>query len=197
MWPVFAKANGINTSKVQVLYMSAGVKPASLGSGRVDVTIDFHSNRPRYAKAAKEAGKKLVALLWADHGIDLYTNGLVVSDENLAKRKDLTLKFTRAFMKSYAWAFRNREAATDIFLKKYPEQNRDAAMEALRIHLFHLFDQNTDKNGFGHMGREKVARSIRTTLEASGVKEKVDPADLYTNEFVEKIPEDLRFFFKR
>lgn len=197
MFPIFAKANGIDMSKVQVLYMEAGVKPPSLGAGAVDVTIDFHSNRPRYAKVAKQAGKTLVSLLWADQGVDLYTNGLVASDENIAKRKDQIQRFLRAFYKALDWGFKNREAAMDLFLKRYPEQGRADSLEALDIHFMHYFDENTDKNGVGHMDREKMARTIQITLESSGVKTKVAPEDLYTNEFVEKLPKELRFFNKR
>jgi NitT/TauT family transport system substrate-binding protein len=197
MWPVFAKANGIDTSKVQVLYMAAGVKPASLGAGRVDGTIDFHSNKSRYQKVANQAGKTLVTQLWADHGLDLYTNGLISSDENLAKRKDLTRRFTRAFLKSHAWAFRNREKATDEFVKKYPAQSWKGSLEALNIHLLHFFDDNTDKNGFGHMDPKKMQRTIRVTLGASGIKANIRAEDISTNEFVEMMPDDLRFFFKR
>ena len=32
------------------------------------------------------------------------------------------------------------------------------------------------------------------TLESKGIKEKLDPEELYTNEFVDRLPKELLFF---
>ncbi|MFQ5912693.1 MAG: ABC transporter substrate-binding protein [Nitrospinota bacterium] len=196
MWPVLAKAQGIDTSKVQILYMTSGAKAASLGKGQVDVVIDFHSQLPRYLNLANQSGKKLVVQLWEDFGIDLYANGLIASDETIAKRKDLTRRFLRGYFEAQRWAFRNRKASVDLFLKKYPEQNRAGALQAQDLFFFHFFDKFTDKFGLGYMDREKMANSINLTLQARGIKTKLDPSELYTNEFVNGLPKELRFFHK-
>ena len=196
LWPLFAKVIGVDPEKVEVIYMEPGAKAASLVAGRVDVVFDFHSNLPSYAKVAKEAGKKLVFSLWADHGLDLYSNGLVAPDETLAKKKDLTLRFLRAHHNSLIWAFRNREASVDLFLKKYPEHNREASVQAQDLFFEHFFDGITEKEGFGRMNREKIARTIQITLESVGIKEKLDPEEIYTNEFLDQLPKEHLFFFK-
>ena len=197
LWPTFAKANGIDTSKVKVVYMVPSAKIASLATGKVDLVISFHDLVLIFQKVARKQGKNLVVQLWADHGVDIYGNGLTASDETISKRKDTTMRFVRAYYKAFRWAFRNREAAVDMFLKHYPEQNRAGALNAQNLFFLHFFDKNTDKVGLGHMEREKMAKTIRITLGASGIKEKLDPSDLYTNEFVDKMPDDLRFFYKQ
>lgn len=196
MWPIFARANGIDPSKVEVVYMDAGAKPAALGAGKVDVVIDFYSQLPRYEKVAKEIGKKLVTLIWADHGLDLYSNGVIASDETVTKKKDLTLRLLRAYYKGQIWAYQNREAAIDLFLKKYPEQDRAGALQAQDLYFWHFFDGITDKEGFGKINREKMARTIQVTLESSEIKERLAPEELYTNEFVDRLARELLFFKK-
>lgn len=197
MFPVLARANGIDLGKVKLIYMEPGALPSSLGVGRLDVALAFHTNLPRFQKAAGEAGKKLVVQLWADHGLDLYANGVIASDETIAKRKDLTQRFLRAFYQAHIWGYRNREASVEIFVKKYPEQNPKAALQALDLLFFHFFDTHTTQEGFGRMNPEKMAGTVQITLETSGVKEKLDPSELYTNEFVDRLPREDLFFFQR
>jgi NitT/TauT family transport system substrate-binding protein len=196
MWPPFARANGIDISKVNMVYMSPGAKPSSLGAGKVDAVISFHNNFPQMQKTAAQSGKKLMALLWADHGMDIYNNGLVASDENHSKKKDLIVRFLRGYYKSLLWGFRNREAAMDIFLKKHPAVDRSTALQVLDLTFFHLFDKTTETKGIGYMDQAKMAKTIQVTFEASGIKGNLAPSEIYTNEFVDGIPAALRLFFK-
>ena len=138
MWPPFAKIQGIDTSKVKVVYMSPGTKPAALGAGKVDAVISYHSAMHGYQVAARQVGKKLVARLLADHGMDIYNSGLVASDEKLANEKDVTLRFLRGYYKSVAWGFRNRETATAIFTKSYPAAEWDIVLQAQNLAFLHL-----------------------------------------------------------
>ncbi len=163
----------------------------------MDVAISYHSAMHGYKVAAQQAGRKLIVKLWADYGMDIYNSGIVASDENLANKKDLTLRFLRGYYKSVAWGFRNREAATAIFTKSYPAAKPEIVLEAQNLAFLHLFDKNTHKNGVGYMDRAKMAKTIRVTYAASGIKTKLDPSELYTNEFVDRISEDLRFFYIR
>lgn len=197
MWPAFARINGIDASKVGVIYMAPGAKPASLGAGKVDAAISFHTQLPQFETVAAQAGQKLVSLLFADHGMDLYDSGLIASDETSSKKGDLLLRFLRGYYKSMAWAFRNREAAMDIFLKEHPAVDRTTAPQVQDLTFFHLFDSVAEKKGVGYTDREKMAKTIRVTFETFGIKERLDPSEIYTNEFVEKSPEELRLFFKR
>ncbi len=129
--------------------------------------------------------------------MDIYNSGLVASDEKLANEKDVTLRFLRGYYKSVAWGFRNRETASAIFTKSYPAAELDIVLQAQNLAFFHLFDNNTHKNGVGYIDRAKMAKTIQITYAASGIKTKLDPSDLYTNEFVEQIPKELRFFHIR
>ena len=47
------------------------------------------------------------------------------------------------------------------------------------------------------MDRQKMDKTIKIVLAASGVEKKLDPSELYTNEFVDRVPKSLRFFHIR
>ena len=197
MWPPFAKVHGIDTSKVKVLHMSPGTKAAALGAGSVDMVISYHSSIAGYQKAADQKGKKLVVKLWAENGMDIYNSGLVSSEKRLATQKDVTLRFLRGYYKSLAWGFKNREAAAAIYFKAHPATTQAIVLQAQSISFRHLFDKNTHKIGFGRMDRQKMNKTIKIVLAASGVEKKLDPSELYTNEFVDRVPKSLRFFHIR
>jgi NitT/TauT family transport system substrate-binding protein len=147
LWPLFAKVNGIDPGKNKVIYMPPAAKASSLGAGKVDAVIDFHFQLPKYEKVAKQAGKTLVKVLWADQGMDIYANGMIASDETLTKRADMVRRWLRAYAESEVWASRNREAAIDIHQKKYPSQSRAGNLRSQDLYFFHLLDANALKKG--------------------------------------------------
>jgi NitT/TauT family transport system substrate-binding protein len=193
MFPIFARANGIDPSKVEMVYMTADATIPALASGKVDAAVGYHRTRPSYEKAARQAGKKLQLIIWADHGLDLYSGGITASDETIAKKGDFILRFLRGMFEGMAWSLKNPEATIDLYVKKHPEFDKETGLETFRLVQDFWFDSYYPKEGLGHMNREKMVKTIRVTLEAAEVQASLTPEDVMTNEFVDRLPRQLRF----
>lgn len=193
MFPIFARANGIDPSKVEMVFMGADATIPALAAGKVDATVGYHRTRPSYEKAAKQAGKELRMIVWADHGLDLYSGGITAPDEAIAKKGDFILRFLNGMFQGMAWSLKNLEGTIDLYGKKYPEFDKATGLETFRLVQDFWFDSYYQKEGLGLMNREKMAKTMQVTLEAAGVQAALRPEDVMTNEFVDRLPRELRF----
>ena len=194
MFPVFAAPNGIDTSKINWVFMAPGGEPGSLGAGKVDAVISYDTQKPRFLKVAKQAGKTLKWMLYADYGLDLYSAGVLTHTDNL---KGSAAKTTRGMVKAIyrgvAYTLANPEESVKIFLKSFPEQSTKSVTDILNIWVEHLYDGLSEKQGLGHTDPKKMRTTIKVTLDAQKMPIKIKAEDLFTNEYVDALPKAIRF----
>ena len=82
LFNAYAKAAKIDPSKVTWLVAASDTLPALLTTGRANGIGQFIVGEPLLAKSS--APKQVVALSYADAGLNLYGNGIIASD-NLIK----------------------------------------------------------------------------------------------------------------
>src|SRR5690606_16910781 len=79
--PALAKINNFDASKVEIVTIEGSAKPAVLISRKADGVLGLSAFAPVYAGAAEKVNQQLVQMLFADFGLDLYSNGIIASDE--------------------------------------------------------------------------------------------------------------------
>lgn len=80
MWPFAMSRLGLKEGDVNVVHASSGSKIPGLLAGQWNANLALYvSDEP----AIDALGRQAVVLKWSDLGIDLYGNGIVVSDEKL------------------------------------------------------------------------------------------------------------------
>jgi NitT/TauT family transport system substrate-binding protein len=126
MFPAYAKAAGIDASKVTWVVASSEALPGLLALGRVDAIGQFTVGEPRLKKEA--APKEIVELSYADAGLDFYSNGLVASEKTVTSNPALVRRFVAATLKGLKDAIDNPKQAAEIMGKYHREI--DVAMAA-------------------------------------------------------------------
>ncbi len=98
-WPAFAKGAGIDTSKIQVVNIDpAGVGPALI-NGKVAAIGGFAQG---YVPAIEIRGKKQVRIFWfADYGVTVVSNGIVVHQDLLKSDPELVRAFVTPTIKGF------------------------------------------------------------------------------------------------
>lgn len=132
LFPAYAKAAGIDESKVRWVVASSESLPGMLALGRVDAVGQFTVGEPRLRKDAE--GKELVELAYADAGLDFYSNGIVVSEETIKSKPDLVQRFVTATLKGLKYALDNPAEAAEIMKKYHRELDQElGAAELLKV----------------------------------------------------------------
>ena len=130
--PLLAKKNGVDYAKIDVLNVAPNLQEQMLLQGQVDVIAIFTATSYMNLVALKlDPEKDFRWIYYADSGLDLYSNGVMVS-QKLAKEKPEAVKgLVRAINKAMRDVLANPDAAIDLIVKKEALVNR--AIEKQRL----------------------------------------------------------------
>jgi NitT/TauT family transport system substrate-binding protein len=179
--PAFAKMNGFDGEKVNFLTVNQPAKASMLMAGQVDGVCDYLSAMPIYREAGKAIGLELKAISYADYGLDIYSNGIIVHDDLLRSDPALVKSFVRAIAQGLEFAASQRDETARIFREYQPQYSEAVTREGLDIAVDSLLVPEVFSGGIGAMSAGKMERTIKTTVEAYGLAKAPAAASVYTN----------------
>lgn len=166
MFPVYAKAAGIDPAKVQFVPSAPPALPQLLAAGQVDGIGQFVIGKPLIEAAAK--GRKAVVLPYGDLVPDLYGNALVTSKEIASGKADLVAKFRDALLKGLQYSIEHPDEAGRI-LKKY-QPTQDAGVASAEIGLMAPYVKPEGFGGpAGELTQPRVEKIISTLVDAGAI----------------------------
>ena len=180
LFPAFAKAAGIDATKVKWVVAEGSALPSLLANGRADAICQFSVGEPLIAAAT--APKKIVRINYKDVGLDYYGNGIIASDEMIAKNPDQVRAFVRATIKGMKDAFANPADAATI-MAKYQKELSPAVIEGET----RLVSELAEVKGkpLGHIDPTSIAGTVEVISANFTLKNPVPPAELFAPGFVE------------
>jgi NitT/TauT family transport system substrate-binding protein len=164
MFPVYAKAAGIDASKVEFVPAAPPALPQLLVSGQVDGIGQFVVGTPLIEKAAQ--GRKVATLPYGDLLPDLYGNALVASKDLPAKNPDLVKRFREALLKGLQYSIDHPEETGQILRKFQPTQ--DPVVAAAEVTLMGPAVRPTD-GPIGRIDELRVQKTIQLLTEANAI----------------------------
>jgi NitT/TauT family transport system substrate-binding protein len=179
--PAFARLNGFDGDKVNFVTVNQPAKASMLMAGQVDGVCDYVSALPVYREAAKAANLELNALEYANYGLDIYSNGIIVHDDTLRSDPALVKSFVRAIAQGLDFATAERPQTVGIFRGYQPQYSEAVTREGLDIAADHLLVPEVYANGIGSMSADKMERTIKTTVEAYGLSNSPASSAVFTN----------------
>ena len=181
-WPAFAKGAGIDTSKIQVVNIDpAGVGPALI-NGKVAAIGGFAQG---YVPAIEIRGKKQVRIFWfADYGVTVVSNGIVVHQDLLKSDPELVRAFVTPTIKGFLYGRKNPDEAVAT-VKKYLETiDPVISKRELELSWKTWVTPNTKGKPLGWASDVDWAATVNVLKQYGGVTTPLDTNALYTNEFV-------------
>src|SRR5947208_5473464 len=137
--------NNIPESNVEIVTIGADMSP--LLTGQVDVVTGWQTN----VTALKPLGPDRVDLRLWDAGVRLYALPYYATVKTIQTRPDVLQKFLRATARGYAYTNANRDAATDLLIKEYPNLTRNDEKVGIDAMMGYAFNDLTKTNGWGTM----------------------------------------------
>jgi NitT/TauT family transport system substrate-binding protein len=176
LFDAYAKAADIDASKVTWLVAAADTLPGMLTTGRADGIGQFTVGEPLLTKAA--APKQVLALAYADVGLDLYGNGIIASDGLIKSNPDLVRRFVTATLQGLKDAIADPQQAGAIMNKHHREVDPDVAAAETKI-VGTLTGQP-----LGVLDPVRVKKAIEIVGRAYTLKSAVASEDIYAPAFV-------------
>jgi NitT/TauT family transport system substrate-binding protein len=183
IFPAYAKAMGIDATKVKWIFADSAALPAMLVRREIDCAAQFVVGEALLKKAA--GGKDLVRFAYGDApGLDYYGNGIVAADEMIKSKPELLKRILWAVNQGLAYAFENPDEAAEIMNRNHPQVPVDVAKaETLAVKAL-VLSPETLKHGIGYVDPARVQKTIDIMTTALELKRKVTVDEVYAPGFL-------------
>jgi NitT/TauT family transport system substrate-binding protein len=183
----FMKMHGLDPSTLRVVNIDGAARVPMLAARKVQAIDLFVMSEPGIRRAVKDAEPK--CMLLGDHGLDIYANGIGVTDDFLQKNPEVVRGFVRAALRGWKDALANPEEAAKLQVQFVKALDPGIIVEELAIVRRLAVVPDTEKNGLGWMNRDKMRRTvdfINHNVEVLGRKLTVE--DIYREGYLPATP---------
>jgi NitT/TauT family transport system substrate-binding protein len=194
-FPIFAKANGVDAAKVNWTSMDPPLRETMLVKGDVDAITGFYFTSLLNLNARGVKDEEIDVMLYPQHGVALYGN-VIIASEQFAKEKP---EAVRGFLRAFTKAARDVLADPDGSVKYVKERDAliDEALERRRLRLAIdsvIATPNAKANGIGDAAPARLADMIVQVSDAFQLKNPVKPEQAFNGAFLP--PKAERMIFK-
>lgn len=163
LFAALAKSNGIDPDKVPVVNMQPQLQEQMLVKGDVDFSAIFTVTS--YANLIGMKMDPLKDFRWfyySDYGIDLYSNGIMVSKALITEKPKAVAGLVRALNKAMIEVAAKPAAGVKEMLKVEPLMNEEIEVKRLEYALkTHFVSKETDANGLGDVSDARMEKAIK------------------------------------
>ena len=183
----FMKMHGLDPTKLKVVNIDGAARVPMLAQRKVQAIDLFVMSEPGIKRAVRDAEVK--CMLLADHGLDIYANGIGARADFIDKNPEVVRGFVRAALRGWKHTMDNPEEAAKLQVQFVKALDPGIIVEELRIVRRLAVVPDTEKNGYGWMAREKMQRTVDfmvANIDIAGRKPTVD--DIMRPGFLPKEP---------
>lgn len=183
----FMKMHGLDPSTLRVVNIDGAARVPMLAARKVQSIDQFVMSEPGIRRAVKDAEAK--CMLFGDHGLDIYSNGIGVREDFLKQNPQVVRGFIRAALRGWKDAMSNPEEAAKIQVQYVKALDQKLIVDELRIVRRLAVVPDTEKNGYGAMNRDKMRRSVEfmnNNVDITGRKLTVE--DIYREGYLPNPP---------
>jgi NitT/TauT family transport system substrate-binding protein len=132
-WPLFAKLNQIDTSKVTIENVGIPVRVPMLAAGQLDAVLGYSFRVYVDLKARGVPIDDIVLMQMSNYGLKLYGSAIVVNSTLATEKPEVVRGFLRAVLRGLKETVQNPPAAVDALLKRDDLTEKDVELERLRM----------------------------------------------------------------
>jgi NitT/TauT family transport system substrate-binding protein len=176
----YALAAGIDTNKVKWISAEGSALTSLLGTHRVDAIGQFIVGQPLIETGVKP--NKVVRFAYKDAGMDYYGNGIIATEETIAKSPGMIKAFVRATLKGAQYAFAHPDEAGEIMHNYHKEVTAEVGKGETEL-VREIADVPGRK--IGEIDEKGVKNTIEVMKDAYPLKRAVDPKEVCVPGFLE------------
>ncbi|HSN45447.1 MAG TPA: ABC transporter substrate-binding protein [Casimicrobiaceae bacterium] len=193
-FPIFARANGIDATKVNWTAMDPPLRETMLAKGDVDAITGFYFTSLLNLNARGVKDEDIVVLPYPKYGVKLYGNAIIVSETFLKEKPEAVKGFLRAFAKGV----RDVLADPDASIKYVKERDAliDEALEKRRLKLAIesvIATPAAKADGIGEVNPARLADMVTQVTSAFELKNPVKADAIFSTAFLPPKAERMVF----
>ncbi len=184
-WPLFAKLNGIDTSKVTIENIGIPVRAPMLAAGQIDAALGASYRLYVNLKDRGVPVDDIVLMLMANYGLKLYGNVIIVNSKFAAEKPEAVKSFLHAFLKSLQETIRHPAGAADSIARRDDAAKKEVELERLRMAIRdNIVTPEVRANGLGAVEMPRLEASIDQIGLVHTFKAKPKAEDIFDASFL-------------
>jgi NitT/TauT family transport system substrate-binding protein len=184
-WPLFAKLNNIDVSKVTIETIGIPVRAPMLAAGQIDAALGYSFRLYVDLKDRGVPVDDIVLMPMANYGLKLYGNAIIISPKFAADKPEAVRAFLHAFLKGLKDIVRRPAEAVESVIKRDDTVKKDVELERLRMAIRdNIVTSEVRANGYGAVDFARLAESIDQIGLVYTFKAKPKAEDIFDASFL-------------
>lgn len=191
MFAALADRNGVDASKVTWTNMAPNLQEQMLLRGQVDASAVFSvTSYMNLVAQSLDPEKDIRWFHYADHGIELYSNGILVSQQLIRDKPRVVAGLVRAVHKGLRDTLSDPDAAIEALAKREPLINKELEKRRLVYALKTVvFTPEVATAGVGDVNDERLKRSVAQLAAVFELPRQPAPAEVFDRRFLPPLDE--------
>jgi len=189
--PLLAKKNGIDPASISVTQVAPNLQEQILIQGQVDAAAVFTATSYMNLVAQKlDPDKDFRWIYYADSGIDLYSNGIMVSQKLIKEKPEAVKGLVRAINRALRETMANPDAAIDLLAETEPLINKSIEKRRL-VYVYDTLMATPEAKqiGIGDVDDARLSRAIAVIAESYELAKPPAPSRVFDRSFLPPIAE--------
>jgi NitT/TauT family transport system substrate-binding protein len=184
LFPVFAKANGVDPAKVNWVNTAADMRQQILMQKRSDAVAGHLTTVTMGLRALGVKDEDVIMFRYAEWGLDFLGNVVFVTPEWAAKNPQAMSGFVACAAEGIKASITDPKAALESLRKRNPLMEDAIEMSSLDIaNRLAVITPNTRKNGLSFVTQERLERTVKQAAEVFEVPIP-NIAEIYTDKYL-------------
>lgn len=186
LFPALAALNGIDASKVSTVNMAPNLQEQMLVKGDVDFSAIFTvTSYANFIGMKMDPLKDFRWFYFSDYGIDLYSNGIMVSKALITEKPKAVAGLVRALNRAMIDVASDPAAGVKEMLKVEPLMSEDIELRRLQYALkTHFVSKETDANGLGDVSDARMEKGIKLLVDTYKLPNTPAVKDVFDRSFL-------------
>lgn len=185
LFPVFAKAQGIDASAIKWENVAPDVGDTRFVKGDFDAAAYFYFTGLLNLKSRGMAPEQLTVFRFSDFGMQSYGNGLVTNPKTIQEQPDAVKAFVKATTRGWLEVIADPKAGAAAIKTREPLANEAIELERLQLIVDGTMrTPATRADGWGAARPARLQATIDETVAAFGLKPGLAVADIWTDRFL-------------
>jgi NitT/TauT family transport system substrate-binding protein len=185
----FMAGKGLDPSTLHVIDIAPPARPGALITKKIPSIETFIMGKPGLEQAAEGVHEKLQTFIPADNGLQLYSNGIGVTEQYLSQNPQVVRGFVRAALKGWKFALDHPAKAAQDELQFVQSLKPEVIAAELNIVRNLVVTPDTQQHGLGWFDPAQIKANVDFVTKYIGITGTPPaPADMYATGFLPNPP---------
>jgi NitT/TauT family transport system substrate-binding protein len=184
--PSFVKANKLDFSKTSILNMAPNLQEQMLLTDQIEAALVFNvTSYINLIQQKQDPDRDFRWFNYGDHGLDLYSNGVMVSQKLRKNNPKAVGGLVRAINRAMKEVIANPDAGIATLARIEPLLNAEIEKKRIAYALSHLMNApEAAEIGVGDLKDDRLAHSIDVIVEAYELKRTPAAGEVFDRSFL-------------